>query len=99
MSGIYVFARGEAIGGRAWTGFYCLAARTTTSRLRTPFILEVVMYEPYQGLVLAQLANTANTSETKCVVLDVLAVLARANTANTSNTTHLVSLVLAVLAS
>ena len=39
MSGIYVFARGEAIGGRIWTGLYCLAARTTTSRLQTPFIL------------------------------------------------------------
>ena len=27
--------------------------RTTTSRLRTRFILEVVMYEPYQGLLQA----------------------------------------------
>ena len=51
VSGIYMFAQGEATGGRAWTGFYCLAARTTTSRLRTPFILEVVTYDPYEGLV------------------------------------------------
>ena len=45
-----VCSRGRNRRASLETGFYCLAARTTTSRLRTPFILEVVMYDPYEGL-------------------------------------------------